>query len=448
MSRMIERFHGDAGRELRLEALTAQSIVARDPALAEELTDLVELRELEVGQILIEQNGEDDDIFFIISGSFGIHINGRRIGGRGRGDHVGEMAAVEPTQRRSATVVAEESSLVARLTAKQFSKLAKKYPDMYRQIARSLSRRLLERNKHVGVYREKIRVFIISSAESLPVARLVRNAFEHDPFLTTIWTDGVFRVANYTLQDLEAEVDDSDFAVAIAHADDLTESRGKDWPSPRDNVVFELGLFMGKLGRQRAILMEPREEKVNRRVVLADTISLLDGVQIEIGKAVSHPELDLHHSGDVARPVEIGAFRSSRAIERGAEDLLLSGPARQRHCDVVEIALPIPEDVFVQVEVREPERLRGMRFPRYGYGLQFADPKSNSDDGVPGLVYRDHSTFAAGDPFRRGKDGHNVFGGDRPPGAAGNSPGFSAGLLEMCSSEPCGRRGDRFHVAL
>ncbi|MDH6273724.1 CRP/FNR family cyclic AMP-dependent transcriptional regulator [Rhizobium leguminosarum] len=262
MSRMIERFQGDAGRELRLEALTAQSIVARDPALAEELTDLVGLQELDVGQILIEQNGEDDDIFFIISGSFGIHINGRRIGGRGRGDHVGEMAAVEPTQRRSATVVAEESSLVARLTAQQFSKLAKKYPDMYRQIARSLSRRLLERNKHVGVYREKIRVFIISSAESLPVARLVRNAFEHDPFLTTIWTDGVFRVANYTLQDLEAEVDDSDFAVAIAHADDLTESRGKDWPSPRDNVVFELGLFMGKLGRQRAILMEPREEKV------------------------------------------------------------------------------------------------------------------------------------------------------------------------------------------
>ncbi|MCD7111663.1 nucleotide-binding protein [Rhizobium sp. DKSPLA3] len=259
---MIERFRGDAGRELRLEALVTQSIVARDQVLAEELADIVELLELQAGQILIEQNGEDNDIFFIISGSFGIHINGRRVGARGRGDHVGEMAAVEPTQCRSATVVAEELSLVAKLTAQQFSQLGKKYPDLYRQIARSLSRRLLERNKHVGIYREKVRVFIISSAEALPVARLVRNAFEHDPFLTTIWTDGVFRVANYTLQDLEAEVDDSDFAVAIAHADDLTESRGKDWPSPRDNVVFELGLFMGKLGRQRAILMEPREEKV------------------------------------------------------------------------------------------------------------------------------------------------------------------------------------------
>ncbi|ARO23747.1 cyclic nucleotide-binding protein [Rhizobium sp. S9] len=259
---MIERFQGDAGRELRVEVLLAQWIVASDRALAEELADVIELVEFDTGQAMIEQNGEDNDIFFIIAGSFGIYINGRRIGGRGRGEQLGEMAAIEPTQRRSATVVAEEPSLVARLSEQHFSQLAKKYPGMYRQIARSLSRRLLERNKHVGMYREKVRVFIISSAEALPVARLVRNAFEHDPFLTTIWTDGVFRVANYTLQDLEAEVDDSDFAVAIAHADDLTESRGKDWPSPRDNVVFELGLFMGKLGRQRAILMEPREEKV------------------------------------------------------------------------------------------------------------------------------------------------------------------------------------------
>lgn len=172
------------------------------------------------------------------------------------------MAAIEPTPRRSASAVAEDRSVVAKLTAPQFSTIAKTYPDMYRQIARSLSRRLLERNKHVGTFREKVRVFIISSAVALPIARLVRNAFEHDPFITTIWTDGVFRVANYTLTSLEAEIDESDFAVVIAHADDLTESRNKDWPSPRDNVVFELGLFMGRLGRQRAILMEPREEKV------------------------------------------------------------------------------------------------------------------------------------------------------------------------------------------
>ncbi|KQV11897.1 hypothetical protein ASC97_32360 [Rhizobium sp. Root1203] len=93
---------------------------------------------------------------------------------------------------------------------------------------------------------------------------MVRNAFQHDTdqIIATLWTDDVFKVANYTLQDPETQIDDSDFAVAIAHADDLTESRGKPWPSPRDNVIFELGLFMGRLGRERAILMEPREEKV------------------------------------------------------------------------------------------------------------------------------------------------------------------------------------------
>jgi CRP/FNR family cyclic AMP-dependent transcriptional regulator len=54
-------------------------------------------------------------------------------------------------------------------------------------------------------------------------------------------------------------VDNSDFAVAVAHADDNTKSKGKKWPAPRDNVIFELGLFMGRLGKARAILMEPRD---------------------------------------------------------------------------------------------------------------------------------------------------------------------------------------------
>ncbi|TJW06406.1 MAG: cyclic nucleotide-binding protein, partial [Mesorhizobium sp.] len=90
---------------------------------------------------------------------------------------------------------------------------------------------------------------------------IIQNALSRD-FLVVPWTDGVFKVASYPLQSLEDELEKCDFAIAVAHADDMTESRGRDWPSPRDNVVFELGLFMGRLNRQRAILMEPREEKV------------------------------------------------------------------------------------------------------------------------------------------------------------------------------------------
>jgi predicted nucleotide-binding protein len=115
----------------------------------------------------------------------------------------------------------------------------------------------------VSIRRKRIRVFVISSREACPIARAVNNAFKHDDnILVDLWTEGTFRATHYTLEDLERKVEDSDFAVAIAQGDDVTESRDKHWPVPRDNVIFELGLFMGRLGRRRAILMEPREDKV------------------------------------------------------------------------------------------------------------------------------------------------------------------------------------------
>jgi len=155
-----------------------------------------------------------------------------------------------------------ENVVALRVSAHDLAEIGDRFPSVYRTIAKELSRRLLERNSSVGKFREKIRIFIISSVEALPIARLLQNAFEHDPFTTTIWTDGVFKVASYPIESLEGQIDDSDFAIAIAHADDLTSIRGQDWPAPRDNVIFELGLFLGRLGRARAILMEPREEKV------------------------------------------------------------------------------------------------------------------------------------------------------------------------------------------
>jgi predicted nucleotide-binding protein len=133
---------------------------------------------------------------------------------------------------------------------------------LWRRVGEILSRRLLERNKLIRLPNERIRVFLISSSEAIRIAREVENQLRADPFITVVWAEGVFRVSNYTLESLEEQLELSDFAVAIAHHDDLTEFREKKWPTPRDNVVFELGFFMGRLGRNRAILMEPREARV------------------------------------------------------------------------------------------------------------------------------------------------------------------------------------------
>jgi predicted nucleotide-binding protein len=279
---LIDRFKGDRGEKLLVESLTSLKLVAGNHTLAAEMGAKVQLQALAAGDLLIEQNGSDNDVFFILAGSLDVIVNGRKVGVRGPGDHVGEMAAIQPSQLRSASIVAAEEAVVARLTEADLTALATAHPEIWRLIARELANRLLQRNAYVGAYRDKIRVFIISSAEALSIARTIQNAFECDPFHVSIWTDGVFKVANYTLQSLEDEVNNSDFAIAIAHADDVTDSRETQWPSPRDNVIFELGLFMGRLGRTRAILMEPRGEKVKLPSDLAGITTI--PYQFEKGK--------------------------------------------------------------------------------------------------------------------------------------------------------------------
>jgi hypothetical protein len=50
------------------------------------------------------------------------------------------------------------------------------------------------------------------------------------------------------------------FAVLVLTADDLLISRGTEQQAARDNVIFELGLFMGGLGRDRTFILYDREK--------------------------------------------------------------------------------------------------------------------------------------------------------------------------------------------
>ena len=62
-----------------------------------------------------------------------------------------------------------------------------------------------------------------------------------------------------TLPDLDAVADQSDFAIVVRTADDLTTKRGQTHPVPRDNVLFELGFFMGRLGVERTYMVSNRD---------------------------------------------------------------------------------------------------------------------------------------------------------------------------------------------
>ncbi|WP_209808172.1 TIR domain-containing protein [Cupriavidus sp. AcVe19-6a] len=255
---MIERFHGEARRNNLIAALELQGICGGIQELPERLAEACELIEFPDGEKLVTQGDQTSDIFLLLAGSTKIIVGKKEVDRVDAGRHVGEMAAIEALPR-SATVIADGTVVAAKLSESVFLDLAEQFPRMYKHISTELARRLERRNKALARTDEKINVFAISSVEALPVAETGVLAFEHETNIKFWnWPDNVFGVSSYPLEDLEQHLGTADFAIAIAQDDDLTMSRKERKPSPRDNVIFELGLFMGRLGRRRTILMKPK----------------------------------------------------------------------------------------------------------------------------------------------------------------------------------------------
>jgi hypothetical protein len=108
----------------------------------------------------------------------------------------------------------------------------------------------------------KPRVFIASSTEGIRIAELIQVGLERVAE-TTIWTQSIFEL---TRTAIESIVDSSvrfDFAIVVLTADDMLQKRGDMKPAPRDNLLFELGLFTGSLGRARTFMVYCRDEELH-----------------------------------------------------------------------------------------------------------------------------------------------------------------------------------------
>jgi predicted nucleotide-binding protein len=169
------------------------------------------------------------------------------------------MALVDTTAVRSATVRTREATVVAKVCESQFTRIANKHPSLWRRMAVALAKRLRERNKFQTPPRTEPVIFIGSSSEGLSVAKCIQKYLLRHPFVPRIWSDGVFECSKTTIEDLMQITKETDFAVLVLTPDDVTKSRGKNKPSPRDNVVFEMGLFMGALSRERTYIVAPRK---------------------------------------------------------------------------------------------------------------------------------------------------------------------------------------------
>ncbi len=107
----------------------------------------------------------------------------------------------------------------------------------------------------------KQKIFIGSSSENLAIAKAVQVELDHIAY-TTIWTQDIFKLTSTTLEDLLTATNKFDFAIFIFNPDDITKLRGNEFQTVRDNVIFELGLFLGRLNnRKKVFLLKPRSVK-------------------------------------------------------------------------------------------------------------------------------------------------------------------------------------------
>lgn len=104
-------------------------------------------------------------------------------------------------------------------------------------------------------------LFIGSSSEGIEFARAVRSLLTQDAEVT-VWKEGFFSLGSTYIETLMNSLPRFDFAILVFTPDDLVNSREVEVFGPRDNVIFELGLFMGRLGRSRTFILHQADARL------------------------------------------------------------------------------------------------------------------------------------------------------------------------------------------
>ena len=103
-------------------------------------------------------------------------------------------------------------------------------------------------------------IFIGTTKEGLDLGEALQQSLQHH-FQVRLWPEDVFQPSSHPLTDLLNLRTKVDYAAFVLTADDVRRSRHKQSPVPRDNLIFELGLFMGALGADRVFAIAPQGDR-------------------------------------------------------------------------------------------------------------------------------------------------------------------------------------------
>ena len=96
--------------------------------------------------VLMREGDHGDAFYVVLTGRATMVRAGRRVGRVGPGDHVGELALLDPAPR-SATVTADDPMMVGVLDARTFAAIVRDVPALTGKLLSALARRLRERDR-------------------------------------------------------------------------------------------------------------------------------------------------------------------------------------------------------------------------------------------------------------------------------------------------------------
>ena len=151
-------------------------------------------------------------------------------------------------------------------------------------------------------------IFVGSSSEGLPLATEIKRHLTSVGSVD-VWNRDVFRLGAGFLEALFAKLRSADFAILVCTPDDDAVIRDKPTKSMRDNVLFELGLFMGGLGRSRAygVIYRPEELKIP---------SDLDGITVVRSERIGGRDPDFAEAAKQVGPKLAAAIKLEIAESR------------------------------------------------------------------------------------------------------------------------------------
>lgn len=114
--------------------------------------------------------------------------------------------------------------------------------------------------------KKNFRLFLGSSSKAAKFAHALQTLLERErddeiSIRARVWDQGLLPLGSITANELLRRAGEYDFAVFVFAPDDLITAGSKTYFVARDNVVFELGLFMGRLGRERVFYIVPRDQQ-------------------------------------------------------------------------------------------------------------------------------------------------------------------------------------------